>query len=72
MFAKFPISKFGLILTALYILVAIFIVREDRRSTTGGWITLQGIGAFLITLPVSAVMGALFYGLARLADRLAG
>ena len=55
MFAKFPISKFGLILTALYILVAIFIVREDRRSTTGGWITLQGIGAFLITLPVSAV-----------------
>jgi hypothetical protein len=55
MFMKFPISKFGMVLTALYILVAILIVLGDRRSKAGGWITLDGIGAFLITLPVSAV-----------------
>jgi hypothetical protein len=55
MFTKIPISKFGLIFTGLYMVVAILVVRGDRQSTAGGWITLQGIGAYVITLPVSAV-----------------
>ncbi len=53
--ARISVSKFGLVLATIYILVAILIVREDRRTTSGGWITLRGIGAFLITFPVSAL-----------------
>ena len=55
MITRFPISKFGLILATLYVVVAVLVVREDRRSTAGGWITLRGLGTYLITLPVSAL-----------------
>jgi hypothetical protein len=52
---KLPLSKFGLVIALIYAIVAVLIVREDRRSTAGGWITLRGMGAYLITLPVSAL-----------------
>ena len=48
-------------------------VGAARRVSAVRWNLATGIvWAWVITLPVSAVMGALFYGLARLADRLAG
>jgi PiT family inorganic phosphate transporter len=37
------------------------------------WNVATGIvWAWVITLPIAAAMGALFYGLARLADRMFG
>jgi len=55
MISRFPISKFGVVLAVLYVVIEVMVVREDRRSTAGGWITLRGLGAYLITLPVSAL-----------------
>jgi ABC-type transport system involved in cytochrome c biogenesis permease subunit len=52
---KFPKSRFGALLALIYIVVAMFVVRADRRDTSGGWITLRGVLAYIVTLPVSAV-----------------
>lgn len=50
----FPRSMFGAVLAGLYVLVATAVVIGERRDGGGGnWITLKGIGAYLITLPVS-------------------
>ena len=47
-------------LAALYIAVAIFAVVSDRgNSGGGGWITLEGIGAAIVTLPITAFGEAL-------------
>ncbi len=51
----FPRSTFGLVLAVIYIAVAIFVVADDRSSTTGGWISLHGIPTFLITFPVAFI-----------------
>lgn len=51
----FPRSTFGLVLAVIYIAVAIFVVAGDRSSTSGGWINLHGILAFLITFPISFI-----------------
>ncbi|MEO7412597.1 MAG: hypothetical protein ABIZ81_04510 [Opitutaceae bacterium] len=58
--AWFPRSTFGAVLSALYIAVAIFAVASDRRSSGGGgWITLKGMGAAIVTLPVTFLGEAL-------------
>jgi hypothetical protein len=44
----------GLILAAVYIFVALYLIRDDRNSTGGGWINLNGMTSYLVTLPVSA------------------
>ncbi len=50
----FPRSVFGAVLAALYIGVAIFAVASDRTSSGGGgWITLKGMGAAIVTLPIT-------------------
>jgi PiT family inorganic phosphate transporter len=52
---------------------AIVGVGAARRVSAVRWNLATGIvWAWVITLPISALMGALFYGLARFADRLAG
>lgn len=52
---------------------AIVGVGAARRLSAVRWNLATGIvWAWVITLPIAAVMGALFYGLARLADRLFG
>jgi PiT family inorganic phosphate transporter len=52
---------------------AIVGVGAARRASAVRWnIAGNIVWAWVITLPVAGVMGALFYGLARLADRLAG
>lgn len=48
-----PRSTFGAILALVYVVLAVFVVAGDRGQTSGGWITLNGIGSFLITFPVS-------------------
>ena len=56
----FPRSVFGAVLAALYIAVAIFAVASDRTSSGGGgWITLKGMGAAIVTLPVTLLGEAL-------------
>ena len=54
-----PRSLFGASLALIYIVVAIFVVVSDRREQVGGWITLKGIGAYLVTFPVSFLGEAL-------------
>jgi PiT family inorganic phosphate transporter len=52
---------------------AIVGVGAARRVSAVRWNLAAGIvWAWVITMPIAAVMGALFYGLARLADRFAG
>jgi PiT family inorganic phosphate transporter len=52
---------------------AIVGVGAARRVSAVRWNLATGIvWAWVITMPATAVMGALFYGLARFADRLAG
>jgi hypothetical protein len=48
-----PRSTLGLILAGLYIVVAIVVIATERGESGGGWIKLNGMGAYLITLPVS-------------------
>jgi len=52
---------------------AIVGVGAARRVSAVRWNLATGIvWAWVITMPISAAMGAIFYGLARLADRVAG
>ena len=56
----FPRSIFGTVLAALYIAVAIYAVASDRTSSGGGgWITLKGMGAAIVTLPITFLGEAL-------------
>lgn len=43
----------GLTFAVVYTLVAAAMVREDRKSHTGGFINLQGMLSALVTLPVA-------------------
>lgn len=57
----FALSKVGLVLAAIYIAIAVWVVISERTSPGGGWISLNGMASFLITFPVSApleIMGA--------------
>jgi len=49
----FPRSIFALVFVTIYLVVAIIAVANDRRDQGGGWITLKGIGAYLVTFPAS-------------------
>jgi PiT family inorganic phosphate transporter len=52
---------------------AIVGVGTARRVSAVRWNLATGIvWAWVITMPITGLMGALFYGLARLADRMAG
>jgi hypothetical protein len=53
--AWFAVSRFGAVFVVLYLAVAVWIVREDRQSPGGGWISLNGMASYLITLPVSVI-----------------
>jgi hypothetical protein len=56
----FPRSLFGAVLAAIYIAMAICAVASDRSSSGGGgWITLKGMGAAIVTLPITSLGEAL-------------
>lgn len=44
----------GLVIAVLYAACAIGVVATERGESPSGWITLQGMGSFLVTMPVSA------------------
>ena len=70
----FMATHFGVPVSTTHTITgAIVGVGAARRASAVRWNVATGIvWAWVITLPVAAVMGALFYGLARLADRAFG
>ena len=48
-----PRSILGGVLAIGYAVFATVVVYQERRSVGGDWISLKGMGAYLITLPVS-------------------
>ena len=62
MIAGLSLSKVGIALALVYAAIAIWVVVTERTGPAGGgWITLNGMGSYLVTLPVSApleMMGA--------------
>lgn len=51
----FPKSISGAVVALIYVVCAIWVIHGERVSTGGGWINLRGMGAILITAPVSLV-----------------
>ena len=51
----FPRSIFGTVLVIAYVAVAVFLVGRDRKTTSGGWISIQGLVSYLATFPISAL-----------------
>jgi len=51
--SEIPRSMVGAVFSVLYVAIAIVLVAIDRKETGGGWITLHGMGSYLITLPIS-------------------
>lgn len=47
-------SIIGLVLTAIYVAFAIFVVISERTTVSGGWISLSGMATYIVTMPVSA------------------
>lgn len=47
-------SKVGLVLAVIYVAFAVMVMIQDRTSTASGWITLQGMATYLVTMPISA------------------
>ena len=54
-----PRSLFGAVLAIIYLVVAVIAVVTDRRDQSGGWISLKGMGAYLVTFPISCLGEAL-------------
>jgi hypothetical protein len=48
-----PRSIFGAVLAVGYATLAAIVVWQERRSPSGDWISLKGMGSYLITFPVS-------------------
>jgi len=57
MIGGIALSKFGLALALIYIAIAIWVVFTERTSSGGGgWISLNGMASYIITMPVSLPM----------------
>ena len=52
-------STWCLVLTLIYVVIAIYVIWDDRTHTGGGWISLNGMTSFLVTLPISAFVNEL-------------
>lgn len=51
-------SWLGGALTAVYLVLAIYIAQDEVRSAHGGWINLRGFGTVLVTAPSQIVFGS--------------
>jgi heme/copper-type cytochrome/quinol oxidase subunit 4 len=57
MIGGIALSKVGLVLAVIYIALAIWVVFTERTSSGGGgWISLNGMASYIITMPVSMPM----------------
>ena len=61
--AWLPLSRFGAVLAMIYLAVAIWVLIQDRTTTGGGWISLNGMSTYIVTMPVSAPFELLGYKL---------
>lgn len=52
-------SGWCLAFSLTYAAFAIVVVWQDRNSTGGGWISLNGMASYLITFPISAFFDVL-------------
>jgi len=46
-------------LASLYLVVAGYVAQDEIRNPGGGWITLRGMGTFILTAPSQLVFGNL-------------
>ena len=52
-------SGWCLAFTLLYIAAAAYVIWDDRTHTGGGWISLNGMTSYLVSLPVCGFLDAL-------------
>ncbi len=50
-------SWVGGALTALYLILAIYIAQDEVRNSHGGWINLRGFGTVVVTAPSQILLG---------------
>ncbi len=50
-------SWLGAALALLYTAVAVYVVQDELRNTSGGWINLRGMGTTLVTAPSQVTFG---------------
>lgn len=51
-------SRLGGALTAVYLVLAIYIAQDEVRHSHGDWINLRGLGTVLVTAPSQIVVGS--------------
>lgn len=54
-----PRSVTGTVLCAIYLVIGGYVAQDEIRNAGGGWITLRGMGTFLVTAPSQLVLGNL-------------
>jgi hypothetical protein len=61
-------SRFGFLLTLIYLAGAGWVVQDELRHTGGGWINLRGMGTTIVTAPSQATIGYLLqaFGVKRI------
>jgi hypothetical protein len=57
---NWPRSISGGVLSSIYLILAGYVAQDEiRNSGGGGWITLRGMGTFILTAPSQLVFGNL-------------
>lgn len=56
---SWPRSITGGALASLYLVIAGYVAQDEIRNPGGGWITLRGMGTFILTAPSQLVFGNL-------------
>jgi hypothetical protein len=56
---NWPRSAAGMVLSAIYLVIGGYVAQDEIRNPGGGWITLRGMGTFLVTAPSQLVLGNL-------------
>jgi hypothetical protein len=56
---NWPRSFVGGALSSVYLVIASYVAQDEIRNPGGGWITLRGMGTFLVTAPSQLVFGDL-------------
>jgi hypothetical protein len=51
-------SWLGGALTAVYLVLAIYIAQDEVRNSHGGWINLRGFGTVIVTAPSQILLGS--------------
>jgi hypothetical protein len=49
------------VLTGLYLILAIYIAQDEVRNSHGGWINLRGFGTVLVTAPSQVLLSPVLH-----------